>query len=175
VFVVSATRAHAQVPVSFTADLGLITRNRGGHEYDARALTGWRWSAGARYVRGRVGGFAEGSLEDLGTLFGRKLSCPIGANGQCMWFPSLRGWNATTGVLVRPTRTLELRGGVGVGRYVTTPDRATALAARVLMADLSVFPVSHVGVALAQRVVWLDRYRGEPLSMQPTTLAIRIR
>jgi hypothetical protein len=92
-----------------------------------------------------------------------------------MWFPDLRGWNATAGVLVRPNRSFELRGGVGVGRYLTTPDRATALSARVLMADLSVFPVSHVGVALAQRVVWLDRYRGEPLSMLPTTLAIRIR
>lgn len=92
-----------------------------------------------------------------------------------MWFPELRGWNATAGVLVRPKRFLEVRGGVGVGRYVTTPDRLTALAARLLMADIAVYPISHIGVAVGQRFVSLDRYRGERLSMWPTSVAIRIR
>jgi hypothetical protein len=171
-----AAPLQAQHSLSVAADVGLTDGEGRGGNYDNRTLQGFRFAASARFGPERIGVFAEVSKESLGSLFGDKLICRVGANGQCVpSYPQMHGWGTSIGVLVRPRHFLEGRLGIGPARYVSRDQADSRLTAIVGLADIAAYPVTHLGLALAVQQVALARYRGDRLSVQPFTIALRVR
>jgi len=166
----------AQHRLSVAADVGLTDGEGRGGDYDNRTLQGFRFAASARFGAERIGVFAEVSKESLGSLYGDKLICRVGTNGQCVpSYPQMYGWSTSIGVLVRPRHFLEGRLGIGPARYVPRGQEDLGLTAMVGLADIAAYPVSHVGLALAVQQIALPRYRGDRLSVRPFTIALRVR
>lgn len=172
----AAASLPAQKRLSVAADAGLTDGKGRGGDYDNRTLQGFRFAASARFGAKHIGMFAEVSKESLGSLYGDKLICQVGTNGQCVpSFPQMHGWSTSIGVLVRPRHFLEGRIGIGPAWYVPRGQNDLRLTALAALADVAVYPVSHVGVALAVQQVTLARYRGDRLSVRPFTVALRAR
>lgn len=171
-----AAPLQAQNRLSVAADVGLTDGEGHGGDYDNRTLQGVRFAGSIRFGGERVAMFAEVSKESLGTLYGDKLTCRLGTNGQCVpSYPQMHGWSTSLGVLVRPRHFLEGRLGIGPARYFPRGQDDLRLGAIVGLADIAAYPVSHVGLALAVQQVALARYRGDRLSVRPFTIAVRVR
>jgi hypothetical protein len=167
---------HAQKRLSFAADLGLTDGEGHGGDYDNRKLQGFRFAASARFGSERLAIFAEGAKESLGTLYGDKPTCRVGANGQCVpSYPYMYGWSSSIGVLLRPRHFLESRLGIGPAHYTVRGQDGVGLNGLVGLADIALYPLSHVGLAFAIQQVSLSRYRGDRLSVRPFTVAFRVR
>jgi hypothetical protein len=171
-----ATPLQAQGRLSIAADVGLTDGTGRGGEYDNRTLQGLRFSASARLGGERAGIFVEVARESLGSLFGDKLICRMGTNGLCVpSYPQVHGWSTSVGVLIRPRHFLEGRLGVGPARYVTRDQANPRMSAIIGLADIAVYPLSHVGLALAVQEIAFARYSGNDLSVRPFTVALRLR
>jgi hypothetical protein len=74
--------------------------------------------------------------------------------------------------MARPRPWVEARVGVGGGAYSADATRAGAV---VGDADVALFPLNHVGVAIGVRPIVVPHYRGDRLTMIPWTFGLRIR
>jgi hypothetical protein len=166
----------AQKRLSAAVDIGLTDGQGRDGDYDNRTLQGVRFAATARVGVERFAIFAEGAKESLGSLMGEKLTCRVGPTGQCMpTYPFMHGWSTSIGLLLRPRHFVEGRIGVGPAHYIVGGQEGTGLNALVGLADVAMYPVSHVGLAYAVQEIALARYHGDRLSIRPFTVALRVR
>ena len=173
---VSATPRRAQRRVSAQADIGVGSGEGRGGDYDGRDLRGLRLAGSVRVAATHVGLFVEVSREYLGSFSDETLVCRLRADGQCVSsYPNLEGWSTAAGVLLRPNRAVEARLGVGPAWYTPIYNRGVGINAVVGLADVAVYPVSHVGLAFIGQYIALSRYGGNRLTIRPLTLALRVR
>jgi hypothetical protein len=92
-------------------------------------------------------------------------------------YPELVGLTMTAGVIAQPTSRIEARVGVGGGLFVVDPTglRGTRVGAAVSLADVTWFPVSHVGVVAGARWIAVPRYNDDRLSIFPWAIGLRVR
>ena len=171
--VVSAPVA-AQRPVALAIDATVGGSQGHGGEFWDRGLAGARF---AITVRG--GGmrtlvpYGEAAIDWLSITMGHDLLCVPSSRGGCMDpYPGLRGPTISFGLLARPRRRIELRGGVGGGAYEAEGTRVGAITAN---GDIAGFIVGHVGVVIGTRLIIVPRYRGDRLWTNPWAIGVRIR
>lgn len=160
---------------SVAGHAGLTVARVQERAYKSQALEGPSFGLSARLMPYRVSVFADLTTKSLGSRAGRSVTCSF-SPAQCgPTFPDVHGWNYTTGLFIHPNRSFEARLGLGLGHYVTRDEEALYPGAIAWLADVTAYPVSHVGLALALEDVKLDRYVGNRLSLQSLSFAIRLR
>jgi len=145
----------------------------GGEFYD-RNLQGARIAASLRRSnQTRFGFFGEIAIDALSIGSGHVAVCYRNPRGGCLpAYPELWGPTATGGLIAQPTARIEARLGVGGGVFIAD---GTRLGAAVSQADITLFPVTHIGLIAGARWVAVPRYRGDRLSLLPWAIGIRLR
>jgi hypothetical protein len=166
--------AQGRTTMAFDATVG-AGFGKGGEFYD-RDLTGARIAASVRHSSStRFGFFGELAIDALSLTSGHVAVCYFSSRGGCMpYYPELWGPTVTGGLIAQPTDRIEARLGVGGGAFIDYGTRRGA-AAVVSQADVTVFPVRHVGLIAGARWVALPRYDGDRLSILPWAIGLRFR
>lgn len=166
----TAAQARTTMAVDATVGAGL---GKGGEFYD-RNLQAVRIAASLRRSNPtRLGFFGELAFDALSKLSGHAAVCYFSPRGGCMpHYPELWGPTLTGGVIAQPTHRIEARLGVGGGAFT---GGTTRVAAVVSQADLTFFPLTHIGLVAGARWVVVPRYRGDRLSILPWAIGLRLR
>lgn len=172
--VVLSAPVAAQRPVAIAIDATVGGSQGHGGEFWDRGLAGARLALTVRDGGTRtLVPYGEAAMDWLSITMGHDLLCVPSSRGGCMDpYPRLRGPMISFGLLARPRRRVELRGGVGGAAYEARGTRVGAITAN---ADVAAFMVGHVGVVIGTRFVIVPRYRGDRLWTNPWAMGLRIR
>jgi len=174
--VVGSDTALAQHSVSFTADGGVAYALGRGGRYTKRELQGIRLAGSIRLIGHGPNLFLEASDQSFVNFFNRGDRCVTDDAGGCPPdFPEFIGASLVGGIVLRPTEWLEVRAGAGAARLRTNDPAVSSVNAVVGLADVALFPLSHIGVALMIQRLGPARYHDDRLTLQPRTLALRLR
>ena len=151
---------------------------KGGEFYD-RHLQGARIAASLRRSSlTRFGFFGELAIDALSLTSDHLTVCypnPRGA-GCLDSYPELWGATVTGGLTAQPTDRIEARLGVGGGAFIADPTgRGTRVGAVLSQADVTLFPIPHLGVIAGARWIVVPRYRSDRLSILPWAIGLRLR
>ena len=98
---------------------------------------------------------------------------------QDVWarYPELLGLTVTAGFIAQRTNRIEARLGFGAGAFIVDPTglRGTRVGAMLSQADVTLFPVTHIGLIAGARWIAVPRYHGDRLSVFPWALGLRFR
>lgn len=146
---------------------------KGGEFYD-RQLTGARVAVSVRRSsRTRVGFFGDLAIDALSIASAHAAVCYPSTRGGCLdSYPELFGSTVAVGLITQTTDRIEARLGVGGGTFIAD---GTRVGAAVTQADVSFFPVSHLGVIAGARWIVVPRYREDRLSVLPWSIGLRFR
>lgn len=146
---------------------------KGGEFYD-RNLRGARIAASFRRSSPtRFGFFGEFAIDALSIASGHAAVCYFSPRGGCLApYPELWGPTVTGGLIAQPTGRIEARLGVGGGAFVAGGSRVGAAVSQV---DITLFPMTHIGLIAGARWVAVPRYRGDRLSILPWAIGLRLR
>ena len=164
--------AQGRTTIAVDATLG-AGFGKGGEFYD-RSLTGARIAASLRRSSPtRLGFFGELAMDALSLTKDHLAVCYPNPRGGCLAsYPELWGPTVTGGLIAQPTGRIEARLGVGGGAFMS---EGTRVGAAVSQADITLFPVRHIGVIAGARWVVVPRYRGDKLSVLPWAIGLRFR
>ncbi len=166
----------AQNSASLAGQIDIVAGVGRGGDYDHRSLASFSVAGSFRYLHGRIGVLSHLGKDAFGRIYGFKAMCQVRANGTCApMYPDFTGWAAGIGVLVRPLRAVEAGATVGHGWYRVRFPAPGNLNATIGLIDLSIYPVSHVGIGGGVRLLNLGRYGDDRLSMFPVNFGIRVR
>jgi hypothetical protein len=172
-------RGAAQGRATMAVDATLGGSIGQGGEFLDRDIGSARLAASFRRSRPtRFGFFGELAI-DAPSI--RLSDSPVRCNpseGRCLGsYPGLLGLTATGGLIAQRADRIEARLGVGGGRFIADPTgfRGTRVWATVTQADLTFFPVRHIGLIAAARWVAVPRYAGDQLSILPWAIGLRFR
>jgi hypothetical protein len=145
----------------------------GGEFYD-RNLQGARIAVSLRRSSAtRFGFFGELAIDALSITSDHLAVCYPSPRGGCLAsYPDLLGATVTGGLIAQHTDRIEARLGVGGGAFIADGRR---VGAAVSQADITLFPVTHVGLIAGARWVAVPRYRGDRLSILPWAIGLRLR
>jgi hypothetical protein len=152
---------------------------RGGEFFD-RDLRSARIAASLRRsTPTRFGFFGELAIDAPSIhLSGRPAVCYFSPRGGCLGsYPELVGPTVTGGLIAQRTNRIEARLGVGAGVFIADPTglRGTGVWAAVSQADVTLFPVTHIGLIAGARWIAVPRYSGDRLSILPWAIGLRFR
>ena len=172
-------RAAAQGRTTIAVDASLgAGLGRGGEFFD-RDLRSARIAASLR----RSGPTRFGFFGDLAMdapsihLSGRPVVCYPSGGGCSNSYPELLGLTVTGGLIAQRTNRIEARLGVGGGAFIADPTglRGTRVGAVLSQADVTWFPIPHLGLIAGARWVVVPRYRDDRLSIFPWSIGLRVR
>jgi len=172
-FALLPERSAAQGRTTLAVDASLGAGFGKGGEFYARSQQSGRIAVSVRRSRPtQIGFFGEIALdgafasEDL-------LVCYPSSRGGCLQrFPDFWGPTLTGGLIAQYIDRFEARLGVGGGALA---GGATRVGAAVSQLDVTVFPVSHVGLIAGARWIVVPRYHGDRLSILPWAIGLRVR
>jgi len=169
--------AQARTSMSVDATLG-AGFGRGGEFFD-RDLRSARIAASVRRSSpSRFGFFGELAIDAPSIhLSDRPVVCYPSGAGCLSSYPELLGLTVTGGLIAQRTNRIEARLGAGGGAFIVDPTglRGTRVGAVVSQADVSLFPVTHIGLIVSARWVAVPRYHGDRLSVYPWAIGLRFR
>ena len=164
----SAAQGRTTMAVDATVGAGF---GKGG-EFYARSQQSARIAVSVRRSGpAHIGFFGEIAMdaadggEDL-------LVCYFSPRGGCLQrFPEFWGPTLTGGLIAQYDR-FEARLGVGGGALSSN---GTRVGAAVSQLDVTLFPVSHIGLIAGTRWIVVPRYRGDRVSILPWAIGLRFR
>jgi hypothetical protein len=140
---------------------------------NARLAASFRRSSPARF-----GFFGELAIDAPSIhLSDRPVVCNPSGAGCLGSYPELLGLTVTGGLIAQRANRIEARFGVGGGLFIVDPTglRGTRVGAAVSQADVTFFPLTHVGLIAGARWVVVPRYYGDRLSILPWAIGLRFR
>jgi hypothetical protein len=172
----AAAQGRTTVAVDATVGAGF---GKGGEYFD-RSLGNARIAASLRPSSStRLGFFGEFAIDAPSMqLSGRPAVCYFSARGGCLGsYPELLGSTVTGGLIAQHANRIEARLGVGGGVFIVDPTglRGVRVGAAVSQADVTLFPVAHIGLIAGARWIAVPRYHGDRLAILPWALGVRFR
>jgi hypothetical protein len=126
----------------------------------------------------RFGFFADLAIDAPSIhLSDRPVVCYPSGGGCSNSYPELLGLTVTGGLIAQRTNRIEARLGVGGGAFIADPTglRGTRVGAVLSQADVTLFPIPHLGLIAGTRWVVVPRYHGDRLSILPWAIGLRLR
>lgn len=166
----STGTAQARARLAFDAGFG-FSYGHGG-EFHNRDVGNARLALG---IRGdsRFSPYADLAMDWIAISKGDDLLCAPNPRGGCKSdFPEFSGPSLSGGVIARPRKWVELRGGIGIAAYAAGGSRVGAALSSV---DGALFPLDRLGVVVGTRLIIVPRYHHDRLWSNPWMVGVRIR